>query len=90
MADVILAVPGREGVTYTGGEPTVQPQGLTLLSKRLRNSGLMVVCYTGYTLAALGLRAVGAPQAVAPPHCPPGRPGCRCTAAGWSSLGAAR
>ena len=24
MADMILAVPGIEGVTYTGGEPTVQ------------------------------------------------------------------
>ena len=56
MADRILAVPSIEGVTYTGGEPTVQAQGLALLSERLRACGLTVVCYTGYTLEALQAR----------------------------------
>lgn len=53
MASRILTVPGIEGVTYTGGEPMVQAQGLALLNELLRPSGLTVVCYTGYTLEAL-------------------------------------
>lgn len=56
MAEKILAVPGIAGVTYTGGEPTIQAQGLTLLSERLRAGGLTVVSYTGYTLEALQAR----------------------------------
>ena len=35
VATKILAVAGIEGVTYSGGEPTVQAQGLALLSKRI-------------------------------------------------------
>ena len=53
MADHILAVPGIEGVTYTGGEPTAQAHALALLSRRVRSAGLSVVCYTGYTIEAI-------------------------------------
>lgn len=56
MADIILAVPGIEGVTYSGGEPTIQARGLALLSERLHACGLTVMCYTGYTLDALQAR----------------------------------
>jgi anaerobic ribonucleoside-triphosphate reductase activating protein len=56
MAHKILTVQGIEGVTYTGGEPTVQACGLALLSERLRTAGLTVVSYTGYTLEALRAR----------------------------------
>jgi anaerobic ribonucleoside-triphosphate reductase activating protein len=56
MAATILGVAGIEGVTYSGGEPTGQAQGLALLSERLRAAGLTVVCYTGYTLEALQAR----------------------------------
>lgn len=57
LAGKILAVTGLEGVTYTGGEPMVQARGLALLSQRLRDAGLTVVCYTGYTLEELEARA---------------------------------
>jgi len=56
MAGRILAVHGIEGVTYTGGEPTLQAGGLALLSERLRRAGLTVVCYSGYTLEQLQAR----------------------------------
>ena len=57
MAARILSVSGIEGVTYSGGEPTVQAHGLALLSEWLRAAGLTVVSYTGYTLEALQARA---------------------------------
>jgi len=53
MANQILTLRGIEGVTYTGGEPMLQAHALVLLSQRLRQMGLTVVCYTGYTLEAL-------------------------------------
>jgi anaerobic ribonucleoside-triphosphate reductase activating protein len=57
MAGRILATRGIEGVTYTGGEPTVQARALALLSERLRPAGLTVVCYSGYTLEQLKARS---------------------------------
>jgi anaerobic ribonucleoside-triphosphate reductase activating protein len=56
LATRILSTPGIEGVTYTGGEPTVQAQGLVLLSERLREAGLSIVSYTGYNLETLQAR----------------------------------
>lgn len=53
MAKQILSVPGIEGVTYTGGEPMAQAPALALLSETLREHGLTVVCYSGYTLEEL-------------------------------------
>jgi len=53
MLTWVLDVSGIEGVTYTGGEPMEQAQGLTILSKHLRAAGLTIVCYTGYTLDEL-------------------------------------
>jgi len=56
MAQRILVINGIEGVTYTGGEPMAQARGLALLSEKLRPRGLMIVCYTGYTLESLRAR----------------------------------
>lgn len=42
-----------EGVTFLGGEPFEQPKELAILSKKIKNSGLSVVCFTGYTLEEL-------------------------------------
>ena len=50
LAKRILAVPGLEGVTYSGGEPMLQARSLSILSKTLRDAGLSIVCFTGYTL----------------------------------------
>jgi anaerobic ribonucleoside-triphosphate reductase activating protein len=36
-------------VTFSGGEPFAQARPLALLGERLRNAGLSIVTYTGYT-----------------------------------------
>jgi len=56
MAGRILATRGIDGVTYSGGEPTLQARPLAILSRRLRQAGLGIVCYTGYTLEELRQR----------------------------------
>jgi len=53
VAAAILAAPDIEGVTYSGGEPLEQLKPLVVLSRRLRQAGLSIVCYTGYTLQEL-------------------------------------
>lgn len=53
LGDRVLAVEGIEGVTFSGGEPTVQAHGLSVLGERLQANGLTVVCYSGYTLEDL-------------------------------------
>ncbi len=49
----IIRVKGIEGVTFTGGEPMLQAKALALLSERLKNVGLTIMCYTGYTFQEL-------------------------------------
>jgi len=56
MAERILRTQGIEGVTYSGGEPTIQAEPLCTLSQILRNQGLSILCYTGYTLTELQQR----------------------------------
>ena len=57
LANEILAVPGLEGVTISGGEPFAQAPALVALLDRIRPAGLGIIVYTGYTLAALRRRA---------------------------------
>lgn len=49
----IATIQGIDGVTFSGGEPFEQAEVLAELAKRLRERGLTVVCYTGYTLKQL-------------------------------------
>ncbi len=42
-----------EGVTFLGGEPFEQAQDLAELAKMVREYGLTVVCFTGYTFEEL-------------------------------------
>lgn len=44
-----------EGVTFLGGEPFEQAKELAKLSNLVKNTGLSVLCFTGYTIE--GLRA---------------------------------
>jgi anaerobic ribonucleoside-triphosphate reductase activating protein len=53
VAGVIRGVRGLEGVTYSGGEPMAQAEGLYHLSRLVKDDGLTVVCYSGYTLEEL-------------------------------------
>ena len=54
----ITAVDGIEGVTYVGGEPFAQAEALAALSRRLRQDGLTVMSYSGFTLGELKSGAV--------------------------------
>lgn len=49
MATMITSVPDIEGVTYTGGEPMMQAHALFSLSLKLKEKGLTIVCYSGFT-----------------------------------------
>lgn len=57
LARRILAIPGIDGVTFSGGEPFAQAGPLARVGRLLRNAGLDTMTYTGYTyneLAAAG------------------------------------
>jgi anaerobic ribonucleoside-triphosphate reductase activating protein len=49
----ILALPGIDGVTFSGGEPFAQAGPLAELGELLRSAGLSIVTYTGYTVEQL-------------------------------------
>jgi anaerobic ribonucleoside-triphosphate reductase activating protein len=48
-ADVV-STPGLEGVTFLGGEPMEQAEALATLARRVRQSGLSVMTFTGFVL----------------------------------------
>jgi len=53
LAGTILALKGIDGVTFSGGEPFAQAGPRAVLGERLRNAGLSIVTYTGYTAEQL-------------------------------------
>lgn len=56
----------RDGVSFLGGEPMQQPEGLAALARALRRRGCPhLVCYSGYTYEALLRRAVRQPAIIA-------------------------
>lgn len=44
---------GVEGVSFLGGEPFAQAEGLSYVAKEVRSRGLSVMVFTGFTLAEL-------------------------------------
>ena len=53
LAEIILAIPDINGVTFSGGEPFAQAGPLAELGERLRRAGLTIITYTGYTAGQL-------------------------------------
>jgi anaerobic ribonucleoside-triphosphate reductase activating protein len=54
VASIRAAVPlGIEGITLLGGEPTAHAPGAAVLAQRVRQMGLSVMVFTGYTLEEL-------------------------------------
>ena len=49
LADRILSVQGIDGVTFSGGEPFAQAGPLADVAEQVRQAGLTVVTYSGYT-----------------------------------------
>ncbi len=54
LANEILGLVEVDGVTLTGGEPFLQSSALATLARTLRENGLTVVSFTGYTIEQLG------------------------------------
>ena len=52
LAQIILAEP-VEGVTFLGGEPFTQAAALAMLAGKLRQAGLSVMTFSGYTIETL-------------------------------------
>ena len=53
LSSQIKEVHDIEGVTFLGGEPFEQAQELAELSVRIKELGLSIVCFTGYTIEEL-------------------------------------
>lgn len=53
LAEKIISNSHNEGVTFSGGEPFWQALALAELAKRLKNAGLNVMSFTGFTLPEL-------------------------------------
>jgi anaerobic ribonucleoside-triphosphate reductase activating protein len=49
LATRITALPDIDGVTFSGGEPFAQAGALALLGDRVKEAGLTLVTYTGFT-----------------------------------------
>jgi len=57
---------GLEGVTFLGGEPFLQAQGLAVVAEAVSRAGLSVMTFTGYTMQELEeLSLPGAPELLA-------------------------
>lgn len=53
LVEQILVTDDVEGVTFLGGEPFEQAEALTEVARRVREGGLSVMAFTGYTLDEL-------------------------------------
>lgn len=53
LFEKIAAQKNIEGVTFLGGEPFEQAKELSMLAEKIKNAGLSVVCFTGYTIEEL-------------------------------------
>jgi anaerobic ribonucleoside-triphosphate reductase activating protein len=64
LAAKILHVKGIDGVTLSGGEPFCQAAALSKMIRLLKDRGLSVVCYSGFTLEALRAKKDAGVQAL--------------------------
>lgn len=53
LIDLIEKDPILDGVTFSGGEPFVQAENLSILAKWIHSKNLNVWCYTGYKFEEL-------------------------------------
>lgn len=49
IVEMLLQNPLLDGVTFSGGEPFLQPRAFAKLAGEARKHGLSVITYTGYT-----------------------------------------
>jgi len=61
LLDDILKTPKIEGITLVGGEPFYQPTAAADLARRVRQAGLSVMVFSGFTLSAIQRRPTWGP-----------------------------
>jgi anaerobic ribonucleoside-triphosphate reductase activating protein len=49
----ILAVEMQSGVTFSGGEPMLQAKSCSQIASQLKEQGVSIWCYTGFTFEEL-------------------------------------
>ena len=53
VKDAIFELKGQDGLTFSGGDPFVQPKVCAEIARFARKMGLNIWCYTGYTFEQL-------------------------------------
>ncbi|MBI3800395.1 MAG: radical SAM protein [Deltaproteobacteria bacterium] len=59
LAADLITLPGIEGVSISGGEPFQQPEALADLVRRLRQTSLSILIFSGYTLKRIQTMPLG-------------------------------
>lgn len=62
VKDRIDELKGQDGMTFSGGDPFVQPKACAEIARYARSLGLNVWCYTGYTYEHLMTMAKKKPE----------------------------
>ena len=53
VKDIIDNLDGQDGITFSGGDPFIQPKECAILAKYSKSKGYNIWCYTGYTFEQL-------------------------------------
>ena len=53
LIEEILAVKMQSGVTFSGGDPMMQADSCAFIASRLKEQGINIWCYTGFTFEEL-------------------------------------
>jgi len=53
LVQEILAVEMQSGVTFSGGEPMLQAKSCSQIARQLKEQGINIWCYTGFTFEEL-------------------------------------
>jgi anaerobic ribonucleoside-triphosphate reductase activating protein len=51
--EIIDSLEGQDGITFSGGDPFMQPKPCSMIAKYAKNKGYNIWCYTGYTFEQL-------------------------------------
>lgn len=62
VKDRIYDLKGHDGITFSGGDPFVQPKACAEIARYARSLGYNIWCYTGYTFEHLVALSKGKPE----------------------------
>ena len=56
VCELLDTIPNQDGITFSGGDPMMQPKACSIIAKYAHQKGLNVWCYTGFTFEELLLK----------------------------------